>query len=139
MKRAITIGSLSSVSIHPPLISVCLQTPGRMSHIVQNAKKFSVHVLKQDQSEIARKLAHPPDDEMEYWNQCMECVQDTEYFRLKECLANMHCTVENYLVAGDHMLFIGKVEAFSMMNEKEIHDQPLIYFDRKFHCINNIS
>jgi len=43
-------------------------------------------------------------------------------------LANIHCSVDRIIEAGDHTIFIGMVEKVRLGESKE----PLLYFNRQF-------
>jgi len=48
-KRGITVGSLTSVSLQPAIVSFCIQKPSRMHDLLSSTKKFSAHLLRKDQ------------------------------------------------------------------------------------------
>jgi len=60
--RGITIGSFTSVSLSPPVISFAIRNPSRMNAILQETTRFSVHVLRADQVHHSELFAKQSDD-----------------------------------------------------------------------------
>ncbi len=58
-RRGITIGSFTSVSLEPPLISLNVAREAQMHPVLAAASHFAVHVLREDQAHLARRFSLP--------------------------------------------------------------------------------
>jgi 3-hydroxy-9,10-secoandrosta-1,3,5(10)-triene-9,17-dione monooxygenase reductase component len=62
--RGVTIGSFTSLELNPPLISFNLTVESRMHPVMLGAERFAVHILGEDQVDVANhfaRSAHPAD------------------------------------------------------------------------------
>jgi flavin reductase (DIM6/NTAB) family NADH-FMN oxidoreductase RutF len=104
--HGMTVNSLTSVSLEPPLLLICLTTGARTTEAVINAGGFAVNVLGARQREIALRFARRGADHFEglplrYGGHGIPVVP--------EALAHLECTVERHFEAGDHVVVIGHV------------------------------
>ena len=104
-----TANSFSSVSLDPPLVLVCLANGSKNYHALTQASGFAVNILAEDQKDISNTFARPSEDRFAAvdWQKGPQgspiLAGVSAWF---DC--SMHKTVE----AGDHVILIGKVEAF---------------------------
>lgn len=101
-----TVNSLTSVSLDPPLLLVSLMTDARTTEAVSRAGAFAVSVVSSRQEEIARRFARGGTDHfaglpLEYGRHEVPVVPDA--------LAHLECTTEQELTAGDHVLYLGRI------------------------------
>ena len=105
-----TANSFNSVSLVPPLITWSLGLRSRSLVAFEGVARYAVNVLAHDQIELARRFSRPHADRF-----------DTVPFRLgaaaapliEGAVAWLECSHHALHPAGDHMLFIGAVEACS--------------------------
>jgi flavin reductase (DIM6/NTAB) family NADH-FMN oxidoreductase RutF len=122
--HGMTANSVTSVSLNPLLLLVCVDHRAQLLAMVQEKQHFGVSVLKQEQQAISRYFAQTVDDE------AMEAKLGIRYRwtgagipLLDDALVHIACKVRDTHVAGDHTIFIGEVET------TEIFDgEPLVYF-----------
>jgi len=126
----ITVNSLSSVSLEPPLVVIALDRRRIMTPILWAAGRYGVNVLAEDQQTLADCFAGAavePGREAfcgASWHPGLTGVP-----LLDGAIATLECTVVETFPAGDHDLFIGRVEAL----EARIHDpMPLLYYRRRY-------
>jgi flavin reductase (DIM6/NTAB) family NADH-FMN oxidoreductase RutF len=105
--HGMTVNSLTSVSLDPPLLLVCLTTGARTTEAVVNAGRFAVNILGARQETIAMRFARRGADHFEglslrYGQHRVPVVPDA--------LAHLECSVERDLQAGDHTVVIGHVQ-----------------------------
>jgi flavin reductase (DIM6/NTAB) family NADH-FMN oxidoreductase RutF len=105
--HGMTVNSLTSVSLTPPLLLVCLTTGARTTDAVVNAGRFAVNILSARQEEIALRFARRGADhfeglELTYGDHAVPVVPDA--------LAHLECAVERHFDAGDHLVVIGQVD-----------------------------
>ncbi|CCG02369.1 flavin reductase family protein [Blastococcus saxobsidens] len=108
--HGMTVNSLTSVSLDPPLLLVCLTTGARTTEAVLNAGRFAVNILSARQEEIALRFAKRGVDHFEglplhYGRHRVPVVP--------EALAHLECTLERQFQGGDHTIIIGHVEQAS--------------------------
>lgn len=54
---ALTVNSFTSVSLDPPQVLFCLATSSSSYSILEDASRISVHILREDQEDLARRFA----------------------------------------------------------------------------------
>ena len=122
--HGMTANSVTSVSLEPLLLLVCVDQRAHLLPMVKKQGRFGVSVLRENQVAISR-----------YFAQTEESL-DTEgklgiRYRwspsgiplLEDALVHITCKVAASYVAGDHTIFIGEVES------TEVFDgEPLLFF-----------
>lgn len=106
----LTCNSFSSVSLDPPLVSWGLRVASRNLENFRQAKAFAINILAEDQKELSARFAS---------SQVVEKFEGVGYSRghlglpiLSGCVATFECDKFAEHVAGDHVLFLGKVAKF---------------------------
>lgn len=102
--RGITVNAFTSVSLDPPVILVALARRSR-SHDLMARLPFTVNVLRTRQEDIARYCASSPDDYS--W---LPWTIGASPPRLEGALAHLICHPWRTIRAGDHTLYLGRVE-----------------------------
>ena len=116
-----TVSAFASVSLEPPMISVCIERRASMFRALCSAEQFGVSILAADQEALSRRFA------------AMESSHRFEgigYERgesgvvlLGEALAHIECRRVAQHEAGDHTIFIGEVERADARDAR-----PLLYY-----------
>jgi flavin reductase (DIM6/NTAB) family NADH-FMN oxidoreductase RutF len=115
-----TASSLASVSLHPPLVSVCIDHAAELHDAILESRVFVVNVLESAQEALSRRFADRHEDRFE----------GVGYHRSPEglvlldgALAYIEC--ERYAVypAGDHSIVLGRVIGGSIGEGR-----PLLYY-----------
>src|SRR3954466_4879740 len=57
-----TVASFASLSLHPPLVLVCIEKSVKTHDAIAGSGKFSVNILEQAQSEVSNRFASRIDD-----------------------------------------------------------------------------
>ncbi|MGH8995719.1 MAG: flavin reductase family protein [Acidimicrobiales bacterium] len=122
--HGMTVNSLTSVSLDPPLILVSLMPAARTTAAVTASGRFAVSVLAARQETIARRFATPGDDHfvglpLTYGDHRVPVVPDA--------LAHVECTVNDAFDAGDHVIVLGAVERLCFRD-----GEPLAFFGGHF-------
>ncbi len=126
----ITVNALSSVSLDPPLVMVALDRRRFLTPIVRAAGRYAVCILSEDQQALSDCFAgadvEPGRDEFcgAAWH-----PGPTGLPLLDGAIATLECTVVETFSAGDHDLFIGRVDALA---NEEHHPMPLLYYRRRY-------
>lgn len=106
----LTCNSFASVSLNPPLILWSLLIYSPSMPVFQNATHFAVNVLAADQKAIALQFASRQADKF----------AGIAYSRglgdapvLDRAVATFQCRTADRYYGGDHVIFLGAVEAFA--------------------------
>jgi 3-hydroxy-9,10-secoandrosta-1,3,5(10)-triene-9,17-dione monooxygenase reductase component len=106
-RHGMTANAITSVSLDPVLILVCLAREARTGLAIQRARRFAVNFLREDQEEVSRRFARPGEDRFEGL-----AVQEDESGLplLPGATAHLVCRVTEIVTAGDHDIVIAEVE-----------------------------
>ncbi|MBI3743958.1 MAG: flavin reductase family protein [Chloroflexi bacterium] len=122
--HGITANSVCSVSLEPFLVLVCVDHKSRSFPILSKGKRFVMNFLAQHQSDASRFFAKSDSKE----NPPFEFgVSRLGQPTLKGACAAMDCEIVAKHLAGDHTIFVGKVE--------DIQDhggEPLVFHRGKY-------
>lgn len=118
--RGFTANSFTSVSLDPPLLLVCLAKTAHSADTFATAPHFAVNILAEDQKAVSGLFASRAPDKFQ---QCAWTPGPADTPLIDGALAQFTCANHQLVDAGDHLLLIGRVEAFAT-NE----GQPLGYF-----------
>jgi len=105
-----TANSFSSVSLEPPLLSVCLAKTASSYPVFSQTTHFAVNILGEEQKALSNTFARPSEDRFAGVNwQLSENGSPI----LKDTAAWFDCSVYQRIEAGDHLLLLGEVKAFN--------------------------
>jgi flavin reductase (DIM6/NTAB) family NADH-FMN oxidoreductase RutF len=115
----LTCNSFASVSLNPPLVLWSLVIYSQSMSVFQNASHFAVNVLGASQQALATKFATPSEDKFAgvEWTPGLGKAP-----LLKDSVANFQCRAANRYYGGDHVIFLGAVEAYAYNRE-----EPLLF------------
>ena len=124
--EGLTIGSFTSVSLDPPLVSFC---PGHDSDSwarMRDVGSFCVNVLSDEQAEVSSVFASKVDDK---FRGVTTRVEATGAPVIEGCLAWIDCRVHAVHPAGDHDIVVGRVVALGTADgAHESASGPLVFF-----------
>ncbi len=123
-RHGMTANAVSSVSLEPVLLLVCIAHDLPTHAAVRAAGRFAVNLLRADQQHVAHQFAHPAADKFHG----IELAADRPLPILADALAHFECELYDEVVAGDHSIFIGEVRRCDSRG----HD-PLLYFRSGFY------
>lgn len=106
----LTCNSFASVSLNPPLVLWSLVVYSSSLTIFQNASHFTVNVLGASQQALASKFAKSSDDKFTGVDWAPGLGKAPV---LAESVANFQCRSVNRYYGGDHVIFLGAVEAYT--------------------------
>ena len=122
----VTVNSFSSVSLDPPLILWSLARTSSRLPVFEQASHFAVHVMNHQQEDLCRAFSR---DARAFDSLAMRQNQKNIPI-IEDCLACFECPRHAVHAGGDHLIFVGRVEAVSLT-----HTDPLIFFDSNFGAI----
>lgn len=127
--HAMTANSFSSVSLEPPIISVCVDYRAKMLDKISAEGFFGVNFLKEEQINVSKLFANQKvDEEPTYTFE----KADNGVPLYKGALTNLNCKVVKEIVIGDHTVFFGEVVDFKINDGK-----PLCFSKGKYHQLGD--
>src|SRR3569623_1433975 len=120
----LTCNSFASVSLNPPLVLWSLVVYSTSMTVFQNASHFAVNVLGESQQALASKFAKSGEDKFGGvdWSPGLGNAPV-----LADSVANFQCRSVNRYYGGDHVIFLGAVEAYSYSGK-----EPLLFAHGKY-------
>jgi flavin reductase (DIM6/NTAB) family NADH-FMN oxidoreductase RutF len=126
----ITVNALSSVSLDPPLVMVALDRRRFLTPIVRAAGRYAVNILSEDQQALSDCFAGAPvTPGRDAFCGAAWHPGETGLPLIDGAIASLECSVVETFSAGDHDLFIGRVD--TLANEPD-HPMPLLYYRRRY-------
>src|SRR5829696_3623706 len=126
----ITVNAFSSVSLEPALVMVALDRRRFITPMVRRAGRYAVNVLGSHQQALSDCFAHAPvSPGREAFCGASGSPGPTGLPLIDGSIATLECTVVETFSAGDHDLFIGRVDSMEQPNEGVA---PLLYFRRRY-------
>ena len=115
----LTCNSFASVSLNPPLVLWSLGMFSQGLTIFQNASHFAVNVLGASQQALASKFAKSSEDKFVGvdWTSGLGGAP-----LLADSVANFQCRSAGRYYGGDHVIFLGAVEAYAYNRQ-----EPLLF------------
>ncbi|MGE5126055.1 MAG: flavin reductase family protein [Betaproteobacteria bacterium] len=102
----LTVSAFCSVSLHPPLVLVCIDHRADTNLGMRESGRFAVSVLREDQEDVSRRFASPAHDKLEGFR-FAEGRQGLPL--VPGALAHIQCRVRSFHDEGDHTLWVGEV------------------------------
>lgn len=123
----VTINTLTSVSLTPPLVLFCLGKNRVVFPAIFESTHYAIHILSSQQEHLCRSFSRPSDNP---WKNLPYEVSNTGCPLLPHSLGILHCRRTETYSGGDHIIFLNTVEDIQE-DHKEI-GKPLIYFQGSF-------
>lgn len=120
----LTASAVTSLSLEPPMLLVCINQKSGTCHAISNSKVFAVNILHENQGDLAMRFARPNTDKFK--------DLDIAYGQLGEpllhdVLAYLECRVVEEVTGGTHSVLLAEVQ-----NAHASSGTPLAYFRGKF-------
>jgi flavin reductase (DIM6/NTAB) family NADH-FMN oxidoreductase RutF len=126
-----TANSFTSVSLDPPLVSICVDEESRLLSFLKSQRRFGVSILNDTQQALSKHFAtgkQGPDADTRLgiryrWTESRIPV-------LEDALAHLACNVVAEYSAGDHTIFLGEVESVDLSE-----GQPLLFYRGQYRAL----
>lgn len=125
-----TVNSLVSVSIDPPMISIILANNTRTKSLVDQSKIFGITILSEKQVEISDRFAGRIAEMEDRFEGVGTFTLLSGVPFIENGLAFMDCVVKYTYAMQFSTLYIGEVVATEQRN-----GTPLIYHNRHYHLL----
>jgi 3-hydroxy-9,10-secoandrosta-1,3,5(10)-triene-9,17-dione monooxygenase reductase component len=121
-----TVNAISSVSLEPPLLLVCLRDESRTLAALLDNGHFGVNVLHERQQALARRFARRDAS----WDGVGRSEGSATTVPLIDgALATLECAVHDLANGGDHRIVVGRVLTVEHPAE---HVPPLLFYRGAF-------
>jgi flavin reductase (DIM6/NTAB) family NADH-FMN oxidoreductase RutF len=116
-----TVASFASLSLHPPLVLVCIEKSVKTHDALTSAGRFAVSILGAEQADLSNRFASRIDDKFEG----VEIDRGGELGvpTIANALTTLECYLHAQLAGGDHTIFVGEVATI-----RTREGAPLLYF-----------
>ena len=122
--HGMTANSFTSVSLVPPLVSVCVDHRAHLLGLIEERRVFGINVLKVNQQYLSQFFARPEQPLKEESGLNIRFQWDAGGIPLLEdVLCQISCRLEAAHIAGDHTILVGEVLSASLYP-----GEPLIFF-----------
>jgi flavin reductase (DIM6/NTAB) family NADH-FMN oxidoreductase RutF len=122
--HGMTANSFTSVSLVPPLVSVCVDESAHLLPLLKQKRGFGVNVLRENQQDLSEFFARPDQPEQEPARPSFGfCWTPEGIPLLDDVLCQISCRLSAAHVAGDHTIVVGEVLSAALYSGK-----PLIFF-----------
>ena len=122
--------SFTSVSLEPPLVLFCADVRGRSWPRIRAARRFSVHVLAEEQRELCERFGSHRGAKFDGldWD-----ASSWGTPALRDVLLSVHAVVHDVHRAGDHDVVIGRVLAVERHDDRDGGwRRPMVFFRSRF-------
>src|SRR5438128_9105406 len=121
----LTAGALTSVSLDPPLILVCVDHKSQSYPALVEGKTFAVNILRRDQEHVSRRFATTKIENK--FEGVPFILSQMGLPLLENALAQLECATVSVHLEGDHSIFVGRVE-----QARAGSGLPLVYFRGRY-------
>ena len=140
-----TVNSFASISLRPPLVLVAFDRGRRIVPALRRAGRYAVNVLGEESQALSDCFAGGPSPALTAGDGGDERAElcGAEWRRgttglpvLSVAIAWLECTVVDVHVAGDHDLYIARVDSAAAATETPM---PLLYYSGRYLRIERAS
>ncbi len=126
--HGMTANAFCSVSLHPPLVLVCVDHLAETYLHLREQGEFGVSILKVEQEALSEFFADPKRSHDASYRLGIRYRQMKSGVPvLEDTLANLDCRVVAAHAAGDHTIFVGEVREVALGE-----GAPLMYFRGRY-------
>jgi flavin reductase (DIM6/NTAB) family NADH-FMN oxidoreductase RutF len=126
-----TANSVTSVSLEPLLLLVCVHKDGQIMEFLHNSRGFSINILNEDQADLSRFFANMwteperPEFKFKPW---------VGGPRLENAIGSIACRTREHFEGGDHWIVMGEV--IDLYRQENPAD-PLLFYRGQYRRILN--
>ena len=148
-----TVNSFSSVSLRPPLVMVAFDRGRRIVPALGRTGRYAVNILGEDDQALSDCFASGPPPGLPVNAGGATAAQAGDESRVELCgtdwrrgttglpilvvaIASLECTIVDVHPAGDHDLYIARVDAATAVGDRPM---PLLYYSGRYLRIKRAS
>ena len=117
-----TVSALTSLSLEPPMLLVCLKDTSRTLAAIKRRGSFVVNLLAEDQAAVAGHFATRDGAKIAGVD-----PTTSELPRIPDALGSIECDVESMVRGGSHLVLMATVREIRMSEQR-----PLTYYRGRF-------
>lgn len=129
-ERSCATGTLSYVSLQPPMIATSLASSSRTYQLAHESGYFSVSFLRNDQADVAALTARHGSSSDKFEELNLEAQEWSSVPALRDCGAVLWCSIEQEHRVGDSILCVAQVR---WSEPGSADGNPLLRFGGQYH------
>lgn len=126
--HGITVSSFTSLSLHPPLLLVCIDLRASFLRGLVEGEAFAINVLNETQQDLSVRFSKP--HEQGRFHHLLWREGERGVPLLSDALATFECELTRTVDAGDHRILIGRVRRLNHHKGR-----PLLWHRASYHSI----
>lgn len=124
--HAVTVNAVTSVSLEPLLMLVCIEKNAVSHELIKAAGAFALNILSEAQRELGARFAYDREARQRPLDWVAGHSGETGALLFDESPGCLECWVTAEYDGGDHTIFLGEVVRLEM---RETGAGPLLYYD----------
>ncbi|EWM18729.1 flavin reductase family protein [Kutzneria sp. 744] len=125
-----TVSTVTSVSLRPPILLCCMTLDSRTLTAIRHAGCFAVHLLADDQPDLADRFSRSPSDSTRFADLGYEVRLVDGRPVISGALAVAWCELHDSTQVGDHQVVYGRVSGVRIGRGR-----PLAWHDRAYQAL----
>ena len=126
--HGMTANAITSVSLNPLLLLVCVDKEAHTHDHLSKAGSFTVNILAEDQQAVSVTFAASSEPEEGRLQGVKYRLGANGAPIIEGCLSHIECVVTEHTDGGDHTVFIGRVLAAERYREAP----PLLFYQGQY-------
>ena len=122
--HGMTANAVTSVSLNPLLLLVCVDKAANMHGEIQKAGRFTVNILTDDQEDVSRTFAATTEPEQGRLQGVAYKLGPHGAPLIDDALAYLECDLQDQFDGGDHTIYTGRVVNGDVSDE----GAPLLFY-----------
>ncbi len=136
VKNLMTAAWSTPASFDPPLLVVNIGVTRFTHDLVMKSGEFVLNILSDEQMALAEfcgNVSGRDTDKFKTGKIAHRPGRRVQAPVLEGCMASIECKVRNYVLAGDHTIFVGETVAY----KEDLKKTPLVRFRGSFFSLGN--
>jgi flavin reductase (DIM6/NTAB) family NADH-FMN oxidoreductase RutF len=129
----LTVSSFSSLSLDPPLVTVCVASQNRLATMIEGSGRFTVSILASDQLAVSNYFSTPAREPTVGFTSVPPAWSEAGLPWVDGALAALECEVHAWLPHGDHIIVAGRVKSSDYRPDAD----PLLYYHRSYRNVGD--
>ncbi|MBI3927252.1 MAG: flavin reductase family protein [Armatimonadetes bacterium] len=126
--HAMTVNTLTSVSLNPPLVLFCASNQTRTLEIILESRVYAVNILSEEQKDLSDRFAgFGADEEDRFGGIDYTLALDSRCPIFPGCLGSLDCRLVDAYPGGDHQILVAEVVALS-----STEGRPLLFYSSTY-------
>lgn len=129
--RAVTVNSLTSVSLEPVLVLVCLVRERPAVLAIQETGEFGVNILSAGQEELAGRFGRAEGPANSHSLAGIDWRLEDGIPRIEGAIAWLGCRVDRLIDAGDHLIVLG-IPVTAEVTAADGPGRPMLFWSGRY-------